>query len=74
MSRTMVEQLADSMGMPVEDVVGFARARYGTATWTDDLAVAVRMDLDGPYCVRSVPGVWWPGADPDSGSEATTMR
>jgi hypothetical protein len=70
----LVEQLADGLGMPVEEVEGFVRARYGTLTWSDDLAVAVRMDLDGPHCVRSVPATWWPGSDPDAGTGATRMR
>ena len=71
---TLVEQLADSLNMYVEEVEGFTRARYGTTRWTDDLAVAVRTDLDSALCVRSVPAVWWPGSDPDAGSGATKMR
>ena len=29
------------------------RVRYGAVDWSNDLAVAARMDLDGPYCVAS---------------------
>ncbi len=73
MPMSLVEQLADSLDIYV-DVQGFARARYGTTRWSNDLAVAVRMDLDSPHCVRSVPQMWWPDIDPETGSGATTMR
>jgi hypothetical protein len=74
MPMTLVEQLADSLNMYVDEVEGFTQARYATTRWTNSLAVAVRMDLDSPLCVRSVPAVWWPGSDPDAGSGATKMR
>ncbi len=71
---SLVEQLADSLNMPVEEIEGFAEVRYGTIRWTNELAVAVRADLDSPLCIRSVPQVWWPDTDPDAGSGATKMR
>lgn len=74
MPMSLVEQLADSLHMPFDQIEGFARVRYGNIRWTNDLAVAVRMDLDSPHCVRSVPQMWWPGIDPDAGSGATKMR
>lgn len=74
MTTSTVEFLADSLGMQIEDVEGFARARYGDVPIEGEVAVAVRMDLDSEHCVRSVPEVWWPGADPDAGSGATLMR
>ena len=39
---------------------GRSRARYGTSRWTNDLAVAARIDLDSPLRMRSVPAVWCP--------------
>lgn len=53
---------------------GRSRARYGTSRWTNDLAVAARIDLDSPLRIRSVPAVWWPGSDPDADFGTTKMR
>ena len=37
MPMTLVEQLADSLNMYVEEIEGFTQARYGTTHWTNDL-------------------------------------
>ena len=71
---SLVEQVADSLNMPVEEIEGFAQARYGTTRWSDELAAAVRVDLDSPLCIRSVPQLWWPDIDPDTGPGATETR
>jgi hypothetical protein len=74
MAMSLVEQLADSLNMYVDDLEGFAQARYRTSRWTKELAVAVRKDLDGPDCVRSVQQLWWPGIEPTNGTGAAKMR
>ena len=42
---TFLEQLADRLNRYVAEIGEFARARYRTTRWTNDLAVAVRTDL-----------------------------
>lgn len=65
---SLVDFLADSLGMQPNDIASFAAVRYGTdpdLDLPDEVAAAVRADLD-VHCCRSVPAVWWPetGLDP----------
>jgi hypothetical protein len=69
-----VEELADQLGVDPGDVrVLLAQLGEHADTIRYVIGAEIRDPLNH-FGERTVPGLWWPGSDPDAGRDATKMR
>lgn len=69
-----VDELADQLGVDPGDLrVLLAQLGEHDDTMSDAIGAEIRDQLNR-FGERTVPGLWWPGSDPDAGRDATKMR